>query len=146
MELSSTHHLSAVEARSNELNSASSPVVDKANDHVLPTINNDLESPLCDDCKEILAKFPDAQVGEGKKPFFSTTKQKVEAQAANGCHLCRWFLKYGDLEEEKELVCTRQIEEDFDEQRLWLGGGQALLTRKLTDLELDEGSVEPAHS
>ncbi|CZR66844.1 uncharacterized protein PAC_16745 [Phialocephala subalpina] len=136
--------LSASEAPSKEPNPA--PMVEDHNNHVLPGpgIDDDLESPLCDDCKQILAKFPkvQVQVEPPHESFHSTTKAKVEAQAANGCDLCRWFLKYGDLQENKELTCARQIEEGFDEQGLWLGGGHALLTKKLTIEELNEGANE----
>lgn len=119
-------------------------LVDRKENHVIPSSDNDddVGLHLCNDCKIILAKFPEAETGESNKPFFSTTKQKVEAQAASGCQLCRWFLEYGDLQDDTELVCTKQIEHDFDENSLWLGGGQALLTKKLTISELDEGDVK----
>lgn len=122
--------------------------VDDHNNHVLPSSHDDLESPLCDDCRLILAKFPNAQADKpnGNEPFHTTTKTKVEAQAASGCDLCRWFLKYGHLQENEDLVCTRQIEKDLDEQALWLGGGHALLTKKLTISELSDGDVDLSHS
>lgn len=143
MELSPTDQFLA----SGAVSQAPNPdfLTDRHNGHVLQGIDNDdgSESPLCEDCKLILAKFPNAQA-EVEKPseaFFSTTKAKVEAQAANGCDLCKWFLKFGNLLDDRELECKRAVV-NSDEQSLWIGGGEALLTRKLTISELNEGDVK----
>jgi hypothetical protein len=126
---------------------------------VLPANHDDLRSHLCDNCRYVLQKLPRV---EPWKPILSIETSQINAQAAAGCNLCKWFFhdSYASTQAGRRALAieawkvkytghmkwntgTLKLQGDFDRATSSDTYREAHSMRKLTSLELD-GECEPS--